>query len=391
MEACISKKESFNLKIIIITLSILGALFIRFFLIKFQTIDYLYFLSKWYDFISNNGFFRSFKYKFSNYTPLYLHLIAICTNIPISRLLSIKLISIVFDFITALFVFKIVKNKYNNFFYSITAFVIILFLPTVILNGALWGQCDIIYSCMVIIAVYYVMKKKYNLAFIFYGISFALKVQSIFILPMFIFLWIKGKFKIFQFLFIPLIYFISIIPSAIAGRPLLDLLTIYFTQGQRYNKLTLKAPNIYQFFHVSEQYYHIIELIGIFLSLCIVLLILFKLYKKFKNTEISANLIVSISLLFSLVIPYFLPRMHERYFFMADILSVVYAYYFPRYSFVSIVIVLSSFLSYFPYLFGIGYFFLVISAINLFFIICFIFYRLYRIEFNDNLRNKLVL
>ena len=44
--------------------------------------------------------------------------------------------------------------------------------------------------------------------------------------------------------------------------------------------------------------------------------------------------------------------MHERFFFPADVIAIVLAFYLPRYWYVPIVIGLISFFSYFPYLFN---------------------------------------
>ena len=52
------------------------------------------------------------------------------------------------------------------------------------------------------------------------------------------------------------------------------------------------------------------------------------------------------------IMPYFLPKMHDRYFFAADVISIIFAFYFPRYFFVSIIVGMVSFFSYFPFLFG---------------------------------------
>ena len=54
----------------------------------------------------------------------------------------------------------------------------------------------------------------------------------------------------------------------------------------------------------------------------------------------------------ALAVPYFLPKMHERYFFVADLFSVIFAFYFPRYFFLPIVIISSSLLSYAPFMLG---------------------------------------
>jgi len=42
--------------------------------------------------------------------------------------------------------------------------------------------------------------------------------------------------------------------------------------------------------------------------------------------------------------------MHERYFYLADVLSIIYAFYFPRYFYVAVIMQLCSLLSYAPYL-----------------------------------------
>jgi Gpi18-like mannosyltransferase len=53
---------------------------------------------------------------------------------------------------------------------------------------------------------------------------------------------------------------------------------------------------------------------------------------------------------FALAIPFLLPEMHERYFYLADVLSIIYAFYFPRYFYVAVIMQLCSLLSYAPYL-----------------------------------------
>ncbi|HEY0602338.1 MAG TPA: hypothetical protein VGD58_05460, partial [Herpetosiphonaceae bacterium] len=50
-----------------------------------------------------------------------------------------------------------------------------------------------------------------------------------------------------------------------------------------------------------------------------------------------------------LAIPFFLPNMHERYFYLADI-TIIYAFYFPRLFLIPIVMQLVSVLSDAPYL-----------------------------------------
>jgi len=54
-----------------------------------------------------------------------------------------------------------------------------------------------------------------------------------------------------------------------------------------------------------------------------------------------------------ILVPYFLPAMHERYFFLADVLSVVAAFYVPRRLWpVPLLVQFASAFSYVPFLAG---------------------------------------
>jgi hypothetical protein len=64
-----------------------------------------------------------------------------------------------------------------------------------------------------------------------------------------------------------------------------------------------------------------------------------------------ARWLVSAALLSALMPPFLLPGMHERYFFAADVLSVLYAFYDPRRWYVAVLIQFASAFSYYPYLF----------------------------------------
>ena len=60
-------------------------------------------------------------------------------------------------------------------------------------------------------------------------------------------------------------------------------------------------------------------------------------------------MVIKIALVFAIALPFLLPEMHERYFYLADVISIIYAFSFPRYFFVAIIMQLCSLLSYAPY------------------------------------------
>lgn len=71
-----------------------------------------------------------------------------------------------------------------------------------------------------------------------------------------------------------------------------------------------------------------------------------------RHEALKSEDLLDLSLIFCLLVPYLLPKMHERYFYLAEILSIVYAARYPRRFPAALVILLGGFLSYRSYLFG---------------------------------------
>jgi Gpi18-like mannosyltransferase len=63
------------------------------------------------------------------------------------------------------------------------------------------------------------------------------------------------------------------------------------------------------------------------------------------------NVIVRLALVSVLLLPFTLPHMHERYFFAADVVSIIYAFYTPKRFFIPLMVGGASLFSYFPFLF----------------------------------------
>lgn len=323
------------------------AVSLRLTLFQFQSGDYVSHLGLWYDYIQTHGGFSALRDNFSNYTPPYLYLMWLATKLPVEKLYAIKLIAIPFDFLLASIVLLITCLKYQNKTIRMLAFFAAVFAPTVIFNSALWAQSDAMYTSFLLAAVYYLIRKKPVAAFACFSVALSFKTQAIFLAPLFLILYLKNRVPAWVVVLFPAIYFLFVIPSWIAGRPLWDLLTMHWQQAETFKQLTMNAPNFYQWLPDD---YELFGRFGIVLALTSVFVFCLVVWKS--RAEITDELIIRLALLTVLLMPFFLPRMHERYFFPADVLAIVYAFYFPRYFFVPLIVGLVSLFSYFPFLFG---------------------------------------
>ena len=197
------KKNYIILFVILITFL---AFFVRFKMLDFASYDYNNFLKPWFDDLKSNGGLKGLATYKGDYNAPYMTILALLTYLPINSLYSIKFVSIVFDFLLAISSGLLVKElvKQNKKIYFVLTYAILLFVPSVLLNGAYWCQCDSIYTTFIVLSLLFLVKEKYIPSFIMLGLSLSFKLQFIFILPLYLILYVmKKKFSILNFLIIP--------------------------------------------------------------------------------------------------------------------------------------------------------------------------------------------
>lgn len=322
-------------KLILIFILITGiSTIIRINGIEFQSIDMIKCLYKWFEELKVNGGLNALALNIGDYNMPYMTIMALLTYLPISPLVSIKAVSIIFDFLLAIscvsLLKELLKDKYNEKL-GLLVYSIIILLPTVILNSSYWGQCDSIYATFIIISLIYLIREKYLTSFILLGISFAFKLQFIFILPLYVLYFLaKRKLPIHYFLIIPIVNLVMCLPSIAFGKNVIDCMKIYFNQtGEYNNKISLNFPGIYNLVYDTEEFSNEIPLPNEYLSKIMIFIlglifVSLALYVIIRKVKFDNNLIIEVALWSVMVSTFLLPYMHDRYMFMADILSVIY-------------------------------------------------------------------
>jgi Gpi18-like mannosyltransferase len=112
--------------------------------------------------------------------------------------------------------------------------------------------------------------------------------------------------------------------------------------------LTYNAPSFYQWLSADPAGYW--KYVGILLAGLAVLGVALLVWTS--KVPFTAEIIIKMTLVLALAIPFLLPEMHERYFYLADATSIIYAFYFPRSFYIAILVQLCSLLSYAPYFYG---------------------------------------
>ena len=203
---------------------IIFSLIVRLIFFQDNSADLIIFIGPWYNFILHHGGFFALKYNFANYSSAYLFILSFTTYIHIYYVYAIKLISTIFDILLAYFVFKIINLKYKNIIFSLYAFVAVLLLPSVILNSALWGQCDSIYTSFIVGSLYFILVNKPKLVFLMFGLAFSFKLQSLYFFPVIIIYLVKHRDFVKYLLLIPITYICTTIPALLVGNNLFSII-----------------------------------------------------------------------------------------------------------------------------------------------------------------------
>lgn len=334
--------------VVICAALIAGAFVIRGFCMNHVTADYETFLSQWVDYYRQNGGFAALGDKIGNYNLPYLYFLCLFSYIGINDLYLIKALSIVFDVVLAWGGMQMVGLLTRSTGKKLAAFFLILYWPTVILNGAYWGQCDSIYVAFAVLSIYLALKNRGAAAMICIAVSFAFKLQAVFVMPIFVVLLIGRRVKLWHFLLFPVTYVVLMLPAVLAGYPLLDTITLYFDQmGTVGSGLNYNSPSIYTFANgvANENLASALGILAAFMLMAAVFA-----WSFVRRRHLSDWAILGCAVVLAIGIPYFLPHMHERYFFAADILTLLLAMAAPEYLVLPILCEFASLLGYHAYL-----------------------------------------
>ncbi len=327
---------------------ILAAMVLRGFCLDHETLDYKDFLTRWVQTIREQGGFRALRWNIGNYNVPYLYFLALFSYSSIRDLYLIKLLSILFDVILAWGAMRLVYCFTDSAKKVLAAFFIVLFLPTVVLNGAYWGQCDSIYVAFAVWSFYFALKEKPIASVCFIALSFAFKLQAVFLMPVFLIFLFARKMKWWHLVFFPITYVLCVLPAVAFGRPFKSTILLYFNQaGTVGSGLNYNSCSAFAFVRNPENP-ELLAKIGIVAAF--VFLLALYLFCFFLRRRLNDRALLTCGLLISVAVPFLLPHMHDRYFFMADILSVCFAVVFVGLLHVPVLVSFASLMGYCAYL-----------------------------------------
>ncbi|MCU7727846.1 hypothetical protein ODJ79_29365 [Actinoplanes sp. KI2] len=314
--------------------------------------DFSVFIQPWSRYIAAHGYFAALSDNFADYNVPYLYLLTLLTwlhtHTSISLLYLVKGLSMVFDVVLAYYAARIVGLRWADRRIAALGGLVVLLLPTVVINSSYWAQCDSIYTAFTVAGLYYLLRDRLWLSMLFFGLAIAFKLQAIFVFPLLLVLLLAGRIKLRHLTVIPAVYLTLAIPAWLAGRPLRDLVLIYADQSAEYQALSKHAPTLFAFIKPAAGVLPYFRSAGVLFTAAAVLVLAYVVV--LRRIPLDRLRIVLLATTYSILVPFLLPGMHERYFMQAEVLTVIAALYLPRKLWpVPLLVQVASLMCYVPY------------------------------------------
>lgn len=327
--------------LILFVLSLVGCT-LRWTGLSFEGVDYLNSLLPWYEDLKASGGLHGLAEYNGDYNLPYVTLLYFLTWIPVKPIISIKLLSIVFDFLLAILVMNMamdaaVFEKKEQC--GIIAYGMILLNPVSVINSGYLAQCESIWVFLALYAFWLVWKGHPALGMLFTGFSFAIKPQGIFILPILLIYYFKEKkFSIFHLLWVPVGIQLTCIPAILGGCSFDVFVRFFVMMMGHYPYVYYYYPNVWTYLQAAP--YFVFGKVAIISTFVVLLLfaVLFVRSREKADLQDMLRYVVWTTMTCAML----LPCMHERYNHLAELLLMVCAIRERRYRLPALVLLLVS-------------------------------------------------
>lgn len=303
------------------------------------------FLIPWYVHARDHGI-ASLGQAFTNYTPFFTYLLLVATWFDglAPPMALIKAISFPFELGCAVLAGRLLTVVDPRPIRSALAFAAVWLAPSVLYNGALWGQADSLWTFFILAALLAFCRDRPVLGMLAFAVAVSVKAQAVFLGPLVFGLALRGVIPWRWFAAIPAVYLALAVPTLLAGRSLADISSIYLGQARAFHLLSVSAANLYMF--VPESWYWPGLAVGILLAAAAGLALAVLIARPPRLPPERLLFAAAVSLI---LMPFVLPKMHERYFYAFEVLIIVLACARPSLARFALLAQVTSIMAYLPY------------------------------------------
>ena len=282
----------------------------------------------WQQYLIEHGRWHALRQPIGMYFPAYYELTTVTSYLDghLDRFAQIKIISFCFDIFAAGVAYMLVgritrrDRRQGPSAAQLAAPFTILAGPTVILNGAVWGQCEIVFTSFLLLSAWAVIAEMGALAALFFGFALAFKLQAVFLAPFIFAMVLARRIRWQHLLLVPVGWVVALIAPILNGARIADYLLQPGSQAGAFPVLAIDIGNPW----ALAQWLGLSERVGLPIGLVVTVALFFALgLWGSKAAFRGATNTLALAAFSAQTMPYFMPKMGDRYFFTGEIFLCV--------------------------------------------------------------------
>ena len=278
--------------------------------------DMSIFLEPWFAHIVHYGPIGAFAHPFSNYEPAYLYLLAL-GSLAAGALAPMTIIKIM-SVLGTLFLTLALADLLKAARVAPRSALLVLVLPSVIFNDALLAQCDALWAGACLFALAGMIRGRTLSAMVWCGVAFAFKAQAAFIAPVMVGAMIGRRAPWWQWVVPALVFVATLVPAWLMGWPTLKLLTVYLDQAA-WDRIPGRLANPWMVGTIfADQAARNWFALGYAAAAGTAVVIAMLAAHAARNPRT----LILLAALAGTALPFFLPKMLERYYFLGDVMTL---------------------------------------------------------------------
>ena len=255
------------------------------------------------------------------WSGVYLLILALLSRIEtFSWLYAVKLVDMLCQCVAAGAVLKLAMLRGAKKQGALAAMFCAVLAPTMLMNAGVWAQCDATFAMFALWGLVLLMDDHPLAGCVLWGLALGTKLQSAFLFPLLIVLFMKNRVQLRHILALVASAFLCQIAIVLDGQGVMNMITRYAVQleNARWDLgLSDGMPNVYKLMLVAST--REFSGMGLYLGIASALLVVGALLRT--KREITGDVLLLAALLLACGLPLILPQMNARSLYLAAMLA----------------------------------------------------------------------
>jgi len=259
------------------------------------------------------------------WSGVYLLIMALLSRVEtFSWLYAVKLIDMICQCLAAGAVLRLAMLRGAKVYGALAAMFCAVLAPTMLFNAGVWAQCDATFAMFTLWGLVLLLDDHPLSGCILWGLALGTKLQSAFLFPLLIVLFMKNRVQLWHILALAASAFVCQMAIVLDGQGVMNLITRYAVQleNARWDLgLTDSMPNVYALMLVASV--REFSGMGLYLGIASALLVVGALLRT--KRELTHDVLLLSALLLACGLPLILPQMNARSLYLATMLAFAMA------------------------------------------------------------------